>query len=253
MSEAAFTDSTTRTASPAASLRPDRGQLDEHDVAERCLRVVGDADRHGAVGLARASIRGCRCSGGPRGRSCCLAPGCQRIESTSTLPLRTNGGFTTRAASALSRTATCHRVAAATPCGSARERDRLAERGRERAAGDLALAVRRCAPSGARAARRPRRAAARPTSCRAGRCASSAALPTKSRGLARSTVQARPGVERRHASRPCPGRRGSCRPRGAACRARRARRAARRRRRAPPTRARASPAGSMTSKPSSPV
>ena len=41
-----------------------------------------------------------------------------RFNVTSTLPLRTNGGFTTRAASALSRTATVTTSPTATPFGS---------------------------------------------------------------------------------------------------------------------------------------
>ena len=45
----------------------DRRQLDEDDVAELGLGVIGDADPHHPVRPARAPIRGQWCSAGPRG------------------------------------------------------------------------------------------------------------------------------------------------------------------------------------------
>ena len=129
----------------------------------------------------------------------------------ATLPLRTNGGFTTRAGELACRAPRPARVSpAATPAGRRASAIDLPSVGLERAAGDLAVAVR-----GVHLLVRAQHAARveqhRPDELRAaGGCATSAALPTKSRGLARSTVHARPDVERRRPSRPCPGRRGSC-------------------------------------------
>ena len=49
MSDTDLVDSTSLIAPPASTVAPDLGQLDEHDVAERVLGVVGDADPHLAV------------------------------------------------------------------------------------------------------------------------------------------------------------------------------------------------------------
>ena len=48
-SETAFTDSTVPKLLPCCDLRADFRQLDEDDVAERVLRVVGDADGAGVA------------------------------------------------------------------------------------------------------------------------------------------------------------------------------------------------------------
>src|SRR5258706_2399530 len=81
-------------------LAPGLGRLDEHDVAELLLRMVGDADAHGAVGLAaRPFVRGGVAQLLGEVHLACLS-------SMRIFPWRTNGAFTTRAASALSRTCT---------------------------------------------------------------------------------------------------------------------------------------------------
>ena len=49
MSEAAFTDSTTARLSPRFTVRARLGQIDEHELAHRLLRVIRDADAGGAV------------------------------------------------------------------------------------------------------------------------------------------------------------------------------------------------------------
>ena len=53
MSDTDLVDSTSLNDSPAFTAAPTRGHLHEHDVAERVLRVVGDADAD-ALALDRA-------------------------------------------------------------------------------------------------------------------------------------------------------------------------------------------------------
>ena len=116
----------------------------------------------------------------------------RRRGSASASPLRTKGGFTTRAASSRSRTTTFHGAAQGDPHGHAGEGDRAIERRAERPARDLTGAA-----IGMHGLMRPQHAAlvhereADSAAATAGAPAS-AALPMKSRGLARSTVQASP-------------------------------------------------------------
>ena len=235
MSEAAFTDSTTAQASPCRDLAPGLGQFEEDDVAQRVLRVVGDADGQACRRLRRATHSCDRpCTSDLRGRSCDGLLGRDdglgrraTGQAMSALPLRTNGGLTTRAASCLSRTDDLHLVADGHARGQARQRDRAV-----RASGEsvpLVISPSPCARAHrlvARAARRPCPASTQAErAARAAACAASAALPTKSRAAREVDGPGQAGLQRRHASRPCPGRRGSCRPPGAACRARRGRRA----------------------------
>ena len=119
-------------------------------------------------------------------------------QDTRTLPLRANGGFDDARRELLVAHRDADDVARRDAAGQPRERDGLAERRAERAAGDFAVAVRGAhLLVGAQHAARVLQQQARSVAARAA-CASSAALPTKSRGLARSTVQAKPGHERRH-------------------------------------------------------
>src|SRR4029077_2411976 len=78
------------------------GDLDEHQVPEGVLGVIGDADLNRAVGECPHPF---------------MRPGVLKISwngahdvtPTSALPLRTNGGFTTRAFRSLPRMSTCQR------------------------------------------------------------------------------------------------------------------------------------------------
>ena len=177
----------------------------------------------------------------------------ERRHATSILPLRTNGGFTTLAARAL----VAHRHLAP-------RRRRRRRRAARASAIDLPsvglnvplvispspCAVRtfwcaRSTPPASCSTGRPaalrRRLRERAPPCRRSRAGSRGRPST--RGRTRAATR----------SRPCPGRRGSCPLRGAACRARRGRRA-----RTPAAAsafhsASARVAGTMSSKPSSPV
>ena len=179
-------------------------------------------------------------------RRCAAAP--------AILPLRANGGLTTRAASSLvadQRRVTV--VARRDARRQARERDRLVERRAEGAARDLAVAVR-----GAHLLVRAQHAAL--VGQQRARSAAACGGLRDERRLADEIARAREidgpgeaGVERRHVSRPCPGRRGSCRLRGAACRARRGRAGRTPAAASACQSAAACVAGSTISKPSSPV
>src|SRR5215831_20159411 len=167
-------------------LAANRGRLHEHDVAELLLRVVGDADRHGAVALAAHPFVGlgvAQVGGKFHGASFML--------STRDLPRRTKTGFTTRAARDLSRTCTCTVAPGATPRGrraSAMERASVGE--------NVPLVISPAAPSATTfwwpRSTPPGSSSTRPRNSWRWPRASSAARPTKSRPSARSTVQARP-------------------------------------------------------------
>src|SRR4051812_17572066 len=92
-------------------LAPGLRRLYEDHVAQLLLRVVGDADAHGAVRLAAHPL---------------VALGVAQLlrqfhgdafQVTRIFPWRTNGALTTRAASSLSRTTTCTVSPTAVPLG----------------------------------------------------------------------------------------------------------------------------------------
>ena len=182
-------------------LAADRGQLDEDEVAQRCLRVVGDADRSRCRRLRCAPIRAT--VGVPQiGGNVHAAPPVvdvrwrmRWVRSSRPAPCRCARTAASRRArrARLSRTTTCTVSPGATPRG---------QRARARSTGSsvglnvpLVISPSPCvgvhglvrAQHAALVEQQRARRAAAPADARR-----SAALPTKSRGLARSTVQARP-------------------------------------------------------------
>src|SRR4029453_2349433 len=89
---------------PGLERAPDRRQLDEHQVAQRGLSVVGDSHGNGGVRFGADPFVGFSVLEVLWNVHRSL-PGSDH--STSTVPLRTNGGLTTRAATSLSRIVTC--------------------------------------------------------------------------------------------------------------------------------------------------
>src|SRR5205823_1264951 len=109
-----------------ADLAADPGKLDEHEVAERLLRMIGNADGQRAVRFGTDPF----VTGGvPETRR--NVHGLPSVDEMRIAPLRTNGGFTTLASSALSRTSTRTLVPGAMPIGtraSAMERPKVGEK-----------------------------------------------------------------------------------------------------------------------------
>src|SRR5262249_51231673 len=102
-----------------------RGRLDENDVAQLFLRVVGDADGERGVAFAADPLVRFGVAQLLRGLHALVS-----WISTRIFPLRTNGSFTTRAASCLSRTWTWTVEPGATPRGRrarAMERESVGE------------------------------------------------------------------------------------------------------------------------------